>query len=123
MIAGNRITPSFSETGNGVVPELNFEFPGTQAPANAAALKSHMRFLVFPLLALAAYGADYKLKATPATVAWGYYWSAAKPVLKIQSGDTVEIQTMLTNSPDRLASAGVKAEEIESELKARFMPK
>ena len=77
-----------------------------------------MRFLLIPLLALAANGADYQLKATPGTVAWGYYWSAAKPVLRIKSGDRVEIQTMLTNSPDRLAAAGVKDEEIEAELKA-----
>src|SRR6266496_1022933 len=49
-----------------------------------------MRFLLIPLLALAAHGADYQLKAAPGTVAWGYYWSAA----------------------------GVKAEEIEAELKA-----
>ena len=67
-----------------------------------------MRFLLIPLLALAANGADYQLKATPGTVAWGYYWSAAKPVLRIKSGDRVEIQTMLTNSPERLAAAGVK---------------
>jgi acetamidase/formamidase len=77
-----------------------------------------MRFLLIPLLALAANGADYQLKATPGTVAWGYYWSAAKPVLRIKSGDRVEIQTVLTNSPDRLAAAGVKDEEIEAELKA-----
>jgi acetamidase/formamidase len=77
-----------------------------------------MRYLLIPLLALAANGADYQLKATPGTVAWGYYWSAAKPVLRIKSGDRVEIQTMLTNSPDRLAAAGVKEEEIEAELKA-----
>ena len=77
-----------------------------------------MRFLLIPLLALAANGADYQLKATPGTVAWGYYWSAAKPVLRIKSGDRVEIQTMLTNSPDRLAAAGVKDEDIEAELKA-----
>jgi acetamidase/formamidase len=77
-----------------------------------------MRLLVMLLVALAAYGADYQLKATPGTVAWGYYWSAAKPVLRIKSGDRVEIQTMLTNTPERLAAAGVKAEEIEAELKA-----
>jgi acetamidase/formamidase len=77
-----------------------------------------MRFLLVPVLALCARGADYQLKATPGTVAWGYYWSAAKPVLRIQSGDRVEIQTLLTNSPERLAAAGVKAEDIEAELKA-----
>src|SRR5437016_14479934 len=78
-----------------------------------------MRFATLALFALPfAHAADYKLKATPSTIAWGYYWSQAKPVLKIKSGDTVEIQTMLTNSPDRLAANGVKQEDIEVELKA-----
>jgi acetamidase/formamidase len=78
-----------------------------------------MRFVSLALLALPlAHGADYKLKASPSTVAWGYYWSQAKPALKIQSGDTVEIQTMLTNSPQRLAASGVKDQDIEAELKA-----
>ena len=81
-------------------------------------IAGYMKLLLIPFLALGAYGADIQLKATPATVAWGYYWSAAKPVLRIKSGDTVEIQTLLTNSPERLAAAGVKAEEIEPELKA-----
>jgi acetamidase/formamidase len=79
-----------------------------------------MKFLLIPFLALSVYAADLHLKATPATVAWGYYWSAAKPVLRIKSGDTVEIQTMLTNSPERLAAAGVKPEQIEPELKAIY---
>src|SRR5207244_5027015 len=78
-----------------------------------------MKFLLVLTGALAAaHGAEYQLKASPSTVAWGYYWSQAKPVLKIKSGDTVEIQTMLTNSPDRLAAAGVKPGDIEAELKA-----
>ena len=78
-----------------------------------------MRFACFALLAAPlAHGADYKLKASPTTIAWGYYWAQAKPVLQIKSGDTVEIQTMLTNSPDRLAANGVKQEDIEPELKA-----
>jgi len=64
--------------------------------------------------------ADYQLKASPSTVAWGYYWSAAKPVLTIRSGDTVEIQTLTTSSPASLANNGVKSEEIEPELKAIY---
>ncbi|MEO8370471.1 MAG: acetamidase/formamidase family protein [Candidatus Solibacter sp.] len=79
-----------------------------------------MRFLLLPALVLTAHAADYQLKATPATVAWGYYWSAAKPVLRIKSGDRVEMQTMLTNSPERLAAAGVKDADIEPELKAIY---
>src|ERR1041385_596201 len=78
-----------------------------------------MRIAIVALCATSAlHGADYKLKASPSTIAWGYYWSKAKPVLTIKSGDTVEIQTMLTNSPDRLAAAGVKDADIEPELKA-----
>src|ERR1700704_3260232 len=79
-----------------------------------------MRFLLILALAAPTFAADYKLKATPSTVAWGYYWSQAKPVLRIKSGDTVEIQTMLTNSPDRLTAAGVAQDQIESELKAIY---
>src|SRR6266478_9289601 len=79
-----------------------------------------MRLLLIFALAAPTFAADYKLKATPSTVAWGYYWSQAKPVLRIKSGDTVEIQTMLTNSPDRLAAAGVAQDQIESELKAIY---
>jgi acetamidase/formamidase len=79
-----------------------------------------MRFLAVLLLPLAAHGADYQLKATPQTVAWGYYWSQAKPVLRVRSGDRVEMRTLITLSPERLAAAGVKAEEIEAELKAIY---
>jgi acetamidase/formamidase len=78
-----------------------------------------MRFAILALIALPlAHAAEYKLKATPTTIAYGYYWAQAKPALRIKSGDSVEIQTMLTNTPDRLASMGVKAEDIEPELRA-----
>jgi len=78
-----------------------------------------MRFASVVLFALPfAHAADYTLKATPSTVAYGYYWSQAKPALRIKSGDTVSIQTMLTNTPDRLAALGVKPEDIEPELRA-----
>ena len=35
-----------------------------------------------------------KLKPTPKTVAWGYYDAATPPVMRIKSGDTVEVQTL-----------------------------
>ena len=66
----------------------------------------------------AAWGADYQLKATPGTVVWGYYSAAAKPALRVKSGDTVEIQTLMAGGPERLAAAGVKPELIQAELKA-----
>ena len=38
--------------------------------------------------------ATYDLKATPENVVIGSYWSEAKPVLRVQSGDTVVIHTV-----------------------------
>ncbi|HEX4561424.1 MAG TPA: acetamidase/formamidase family protein [Gemmatimonadales bacterium] len=57
------------------------------------------------------------LAATPKTVAWGYYSATAKPVLTVASGDTVDVETLLTNVPDRLAQAGVPADQIQQSLK------
>ena len=61
--------------------------------------------------------ATYTLKATPKTVAWGYYDAKAVPVLRVKSGDTVEIQTVLTNNPKRLEAAGVPPEQVEQSLR------
>ncbi|SPE39723.1 Acetamidase/Formamidase [Candidatus Sulfopaludibacter sp. SbA3] len=74
-------------------------------------------FLVLLTAITAAQAADYQLKATPGTVAWGYYWSEAKPVLRIKSGDTVSVQTMTTSNPNSLARGGVKDADIQPELK------
>jgi hypothetical protein len=51
----------------------------------------------------------YVLNPTPATVAWGYYWSEAAPVLRVHSGDYLNVRTVLTSSPDRLEAAGVRS--------------
>jgi acetamidase/formamidase len=59
----------------------------------------------------------YQLPATPATVAYGYYWSEAKPAIRISSGDIVEIETMLTNSPTGLERMGVKPEDVTKNLR------
>ncbi|MCU1243218.1 MAG: acetamidase [Candidatus Acidoferrum typicum] len=61
--------------------------------------------------------ATYSLKPTPKTVAWGYYDASAAPVLRVKSGDTVEIQTLLTSSPKRLEGAGVAADQVEQSLR------
>src|SRR6476620_6769172 len=60
----------------------------------------------------------HRLEATPATVAYGYYWSEAKPVLRIASGDIIDVDTLLTNSPTGLQRAGVPDNKIQSSLKA-----
>src|SRR5580765_3410356 len=59
----------------------------------------------------------HQLKATPKTVAWGYYDAKAAPVLRVKSGDTVEIQTLLTNSPKGLEKAGLPPEQVEQSLR------
>jgi len=61
--------------------------------------------------------AIHRLLATPETVAYGYYWSEAKPVLKVASGDIIDVDTLLTNSPAGLSRAGVPDDKIEQSLK------
>ena len=56
------------------------------------------RWLLLALIAATPLrAAEFKLKASPETLAWGYYWAGAKPVLTVRSGDVVEIQTVSGN--------------------------
>ncbi len=59
----------------------------------------------------------HRLEATPDTVAYGYYWSEAKPVLRIASGDILDVDTLITNSPNGLQRGGVPPEKIQPALK------
>jgi acetamidase/formamidase len=61
---------------------------------------------------------QHRLLASPKTVAWGYYDAAATPVLRVRSGDLVEVSTLLTSSPARLEAAGVKPADVEPALRA-----
>src|SRR6266700_4113898 len=87
-----------------------------------------VRFVVVQVLAVALFGVGigtqqvraqttHTLKATPKTVAWGYYDAKTPPVLRVKSGDTVEIQTLITSSPERLEKAGVPAQQVEQSLR------
>jgi acetamidase/formamidase len=58
-------------------------------------------------------GQVYQLKPTPKTVVWGYYDAKTPPALRIKSGDSVEIQTLIASNPERFASAGIGADQIE----------
>src|SRR5277367_3048463 len=60
----------------------------------------------------------HRLEVTPATVAYGYYWAEAKPALRIASGDIIDVDTLLTNTPQGLQRAGVPPEKIQDSLKA-----
>jgi acetamidase/formamidase len=59
----------------------------------------------------------HRLEATPSTVAYGYYWSEAPPVLRIASGDVIDVDTLLTNTPEGLSKAGVPDDRIQTSLK------
>jgi acetamidase/formamidase len=60
----------------------------------------------------------HRLEARPDTVAYGYYWSEAKPVLRIASGDIIDVDTLLTNTPSGLTRAGVADDQVQASLKA-----
>ena len=60
----------------------------------------------------------HRLEATPQTIVYGYYWSQAPPVLRVASGDIIDVDTLLTNTPEGLAKAGVPDDHIQASLKA-----
>ena len=72
---------------------------------------------LLPALLVAQAPTVHVLPATPSTVAYGYYWSEATPVLRIASGDMVDVETMITSRPTRLEQAGVPPELVEQSLR------
>src|SRR5437762_14205619 len=81
-------------------------------------MKGILVIVIFLLLALNVNAQQtYQLKPTPKTVAWGHYDASTPPVLRIKSGDTVEVQTLITSSPTRLEGAGVKPADVEQSLR------
>ena len=59
----------------------------------------------------------HHLAASPKTVAWGHYHSKTPPVLRIKPGDSVEVETLITSSPERLERSGVAADQVEQSLR------
>ena len=59
----------------------------------------------------------HRLEATPTTVAYGWYDAAGTPVLRIASGDIIDVDTLLTNTPMGLSRAGVPDDQIQDSLK------
>ena len=76
-----------------------------------------MKAAVMALIAAASAPTTHRLEVTPSTVAYGYYWADAKPVLRIASGDIIDVDTLLTNTPSGLAKAGVPEAKIQQSLK------
>src|SRR6478672_152590 len=60
----------------------------------------------------------HRLEATPTTVSYGHYWADMKPALTINSGDIIDVDTLLTNTPDRLERSGVPAADVQASLRA-----
>jgi acetamidase/formamidase len=81
------------------VPAISFAIGATLAAGQAAKPRTH------------------RLEATPPTVAYGYYWSEAAPALRIASGDIIDVDTLLTNTPTRLEDSGVPAQKIQQSLR------
>jgi acetamidase/formamidase len=82
--------------------------------------KAPLPFVCFALIAPLVHAQatpTHRLAATPATIAWGYYDATTRPVLRIKSGDTVEIQTLITSSPTRLENAGIAPDQVEKSLR------
>ena len=80
-------------------------------------------FLVFSAAVLASASSSqparsHELALKPENVHWGYYAAAVKPVLRIASGDTVGVETMVAGGLGRLRAAGVPDHEIPDALKA-----
>src|SRR5438128_1204035 len=74
--------------------------------------------LSVPLVSQTPPAKTHRLEATPKTVAYSYYWAAAEPALRIPSGDIIDVDTLLTNSPMGLARSGVPDEKIQASLKS-----
>ena len=79
------------------------------------------RLLTFTLaIAANLAAADHLLKITPETVAWGYYWSAAKPVLTVKSGDTVTVECVSVGNPTMLERAGLPPDQVEADIRRLY---
>ena len=84
-------------------------------------MRGTARLILISMLVSPAFGQNaakiHRLEATPDTVAYGYYWADAKPALRINSGEIVDVDTLLTSTPDRLRTAGVPENKIQDSLK------
>jgi len=59
----------------------------------------------------------HHLAATPATVTIGYFDAKVNPVLRVNSGDVVELETLVSSGLRRLQDAGVPADQIQPVLR------
>jgi len=78
-------------------------------------------FTVFTIVPSSMYtfaqSTTHELKLLPQNIHWGYYDSRLKSVLRITSGDTVRVETMVARGLERVKLAGANDDEIPSALK------
>ncbi|WP_445682303.1 acetamidase/formamidase family protein [Radicibacter daui] len=58
---------------------------------------------------------DHRLTATSQTVHWGYFSRSLRPVLEIEPGDTVEVETLTqhaSDDPERMIKGDKSAEDV-----------
>jgi len=60
---------------------------------------------------------NHRLPLVPENVHWGYFDAGVKPVLRIASGDVVELETMIARGLDRLYLAGAREDEIPQPIR------
>ena len=78
-------------------------------------MRFHLSLCTILLLTItpALHAERHTLPSTPKTVHWGYYSAAQQPVLRVRSGDTVEIRTAMIDTPEMLERSGVAAGQID----------
>ncbi|MEZ5293692.1 MAG: acetamidase/formamidase family protein [Vicinamibacterales bacterium] len=59
----------------------------------------------------------HALKVSPSTIHWGYYDARVTPVLRVASGDRVDVETMIAGGLTRLRMLGVAESEIPASLR------
>ena len=67
--------------------------------------------------AVSAVAQTHELKLSPDNVHWGDFDASVKPVLRVASGETVRVETMLT-APEMLRMVGVSDAEIPNSVTA-----
>ncbi|MDQ6663865.1 MAG: acetamidase/formamidase family protein [Acidobacteriota bacterium] len=82
-----------------------------------------MMTLALLLLCMPLIAQTHVLPATPENVVIGYYDASTPPVLRIHSGEAVEIHTLGVASPTALKNAGLPEDDIEPALLALLKAK
>ena len=95
------------------IPHIVFDvFPPSEKPRDMIDVMS--RYLSLLLASAAGLAEQHTLTSTPRTVHWGYYDAAQPPVLRVRSGDTVEIRTGMIDTPASLEKLGVAPGQVDA---------